>query len=161
MGDAGVVERRAIEVPERVGRWHSGAVTTTSAPTALFVYGTLMPGHLRWRMLEPHVVDRRSMRVPGILYDTGNGWPAAVFRRTGPERTIPGWVVWIRPETEARLLAELDEMEGIGPEPDPEVDVFERIRVRIDGVSDAWAYHATSVPRHWRPIDSWMDQPES
>lgn len=143
------------------GDWHSGVVTTPSAPTALFLYGTLMPGHLRWWMVEADVVDRRAMRVPGLLYDTGNGWPAAVFRRVGPEHTIPGWVVWLRPGSEERLLAELDEMEGVSSPPDPIVDVFERLRVRIDGVSEAWAYHASTVHPHWRQIGAWMDQTES
>src|SRR4051794_28689689 len=64
-----------------IGPCEAGAVPGPSLD-ALFVYGTLMPGHLRWSMLAPHATDQRPATVPGTLYDTGNGWPAAVFGLT-------------------------------------------------------------------------------
>lgn len=128
---------------------------------ALFVYGTLMPGHLRWRMLAAHALDQRPATVPGTLYDTGQGWPAAVFGRTPTQTRVPGWVVWFSADDLAGLLPGLDEMEGIGPVPDAAVDPYVRIRVPIDSVTEAWGWHATRIRSAWRPIDAWLDQPEA
>lgn len=153
------------------GGWERGSVEAElgDAPPrfdmtdqdALFVYGTLMPGHLRWAMLAPHALDQRPATVPGMLYDTGQGWPAAVFGRTPTRRRIPGWVVWFPAETLAALLPRLDAMEDVGPVPDPELDPYVRIRVPIDSVTEAWAWHATRTHSRWRVIDAWMDQPEA
>jgi gamma-glutamylcyclotransferase (GGCT)/AIG2-like uncharacterized protein YtfP len=46
----------------------------------LLVYGTLAPGQVRWHFLEPFVVAHHGeVEVDGTLYDTGRGYPAAVF----------------------------------------------------------------------------------
>ena len=128
---------------------------------ALFVYGTLMPGHLRWSMIAPYAVDQGVAVVPGTLYDTGHGWPAAAFGNTPSRRTVPGWVVWFPTATLNALLPQLDEMEGIGPVPNPSVDPYVRIRVPIDSVTEAWGYHATRLRSGWRQIEAWLDQPEA
>lgn len=153
---SGTVHRRWGPPP---GDWQSWGVPT-GRHDALFVYGTLMPGHLRWAMLAPHAVDWRPAVVPGTLYDTGNGWPAAVFGLTPTERLVPGWVVWLSAGTLEIVLPDLDEMEGIGSVPDPRVDPYVRIRVPIDAVTEAWSYHATRTRSSWRVIDAWLDQPE-
>ena len=64
-------------------------------PTAIFVYDTLMPGHLRWGLVEPHAVVHRPATVPGRLFDTGLGWPAAVLETggIGGGVRVPGVVV--------------------------------------------------------------------
>ncbi|MCU1370907.1 MAG: hypothetical protein JWO77_2101 [Ilumatobacteraceae bacterium] len=128
---------------------------------ALFVYGTLMPGHLRWGLLAPHALDQRPATVPGMLYDTGQGWPAAVFGRTPTHRRVSGWVVWFSAGTLAILLPDLDEMEGIAPATASAHDPYVRIRVPIDSVTEAWAWHATRTRSTWRVIDAWLDQPEA
>jgi gamma-glutamylcyclotransferase (GGCT)/AIG2-like uncharacterized protein YtfP len=52
--------------------------------THLFVYGTLRPGQQRWPFLEPFVTDEGHYEsVVGTLYDTGHGYPAAKFDRSG------------------------------------------------------------------------------
>ena len=51
-------------------------------PPRLFVYGTLQPGRLRWPFLEPFALAHRPATVAGRLYDSGKGWPAAVFERS-------------------------------------------------------------------------------
>ena len=38
---------------------------------AIFVYGTLMPGRLRWPLVEPHVGGRRGATISGSLLDSG------------------------------------------------------------------------------------------
>lgn len=50
----------------------------------LFVYGTLRPGDVRWPLLEPFVDGGgQPDHVRGWLYDTGLGYPAAIFHGTG------------------------------------------------------------------------------
>ena len=75
---------------------------------ALFVYGTLMPGRLRWPLIAADVVRQRPSAIPGTLYDTGHGYPALVV---GGDRRVPGWLL----ELSARaptVLEELDVVEG-------------------------------------------------
>ena len=76
-------------------------------------------------------------------------------------RTVPGWVVWFPVRSLGALLPALDEMEGIGPIPDRATDPYVRIRVPVDSVTEAWAYHATHTRSSWRAIDAWVDQAEA
>ncbi len=126
----------------------------------LFVYGTLMPGHLRWSMLSPWSVHEAEVGVPGVLYDTGNGWPAATFDAEAAS-TVPGWVVDLADGAPPELWAVLDEMEGIGSPPDPATDPYVRVRVTLPDRTEAWAYHATRIPAAWRAIDAWTTQAEA
>ena len=92
----------------------------------LFVYGTLAPGELSWSLLAPYVIDTREGSVPGRLYDTGRGYPGAVF---APGRDlVHGWCCTL---AEAPL-GELDAFEG---------DEYERVTVRCTDGTDALAYH--------------------
>ncbi|HRW36576.1 MAG: gamma-glutamylcyclotransferase [Acidimicrobiales bacterium] len=130
------------------------------SPDLLFVYGTLMPGHLRWGMLEGSASAWGPASVPGELWDTGHGWPAARFT-AGSDR-VPGWWVRFAPGVlERRLIAELDAMEGIGDPPDPGADPYVRRIVDLAGVGSAWVYHATRVEPGWRRIDRWAGRPEA
>ena len=98
----------------------------------LFVYGTLRPGQQRWPFLEPFVVDEgEDCSVAGMLYDTGNGYPAAKF---GGDGVIHGRVY---PLTLGRLdecLVLLDEVEGAVR------DLFRRVSVTTSSDVEAWAY---------------------
>ncbi len=98
----------------------------------LFVYGTLRPGDVRWRILEPFVVDGGwSDTVAGQLFDTGLDYPAAMF---GGEETIHGHTFALLEATIDRALDVLDEVEGI-------VDgEYSRVVVRTGRGVDAWAY---------------------
>ena len=81
---------------------------------ALFVYGTLMPGHLRWGILAPHARGHHPAAVVGTLYDTGQGWPSATFAgdaapvggrgRPLSRAVVPGWLVDLEPSTATTLL---------------------------------------------------------
>jgi gamma-glutamylcyclotransferase (GGCT)/AIG2-like uncharacterized protein YtfP len=75
----------------------------------LFVYGTLMPGHLRWPMIRAHVLGAEDAAVPGVLYDTGYGYPAARFDGAA-DGTVPGSVLSLR----ATALDLIDRIEGPG-----------------------------------------------
>jgi gamma-glutamylcyclotransferase (GGCT)/AIG2-like uncharacterized protein YtfP len=92
----------------------------------LFVYGTLAPGEESWARLEPHVSESTPATAAGRLYDTGRGYPGAVFG-AGPG-VVHGWIC----EIDDRVLGALDAFEG---------DEYERITVRCDDGSDALAYH--------------------
>ena len=86
----------------------------------MFVYGTLMPGHLRWSLIEPFADRHHPAAVPGQLYDTGRGYPAARFaphhrdRAVGADGrpTILGVVVDLAPDRRAETLRLLDQIEG-------------------------------------------------
>lgn len=137
----------------------------------LFVYGTLMPGHLRWPMLERWALEWGEAEVGGTLWDTGAGWPAARFASVvgddlagdagEVDPVVPGRWVRFEPVVLHRLLGELDAMEGIGPTPDPTLDPYERIVVEVPSAGRAWAYHATWIDPRWLRIDRWADQPEA
>jgi gamma-glutamylcyclotransferase (GGCT)/AIG2-like uncharacterized protein YtfP len=78
--------------------------------TTLFVYGTLLPGEVRWHHLAPYVTDDGTPdAVPGTLYDTGLGYPA--FRATGTS-FVHGRRFTLVPDTLAAALAHLDAVEG-------------------------------------------------
>jgi gamma-glutamylcyclotransferase (GGCT)/AIG2-like uncharacterized protein YtfP len=74
----------------------------------LFVYGTLMPGRLRWPLVAADVVRQRPSAVRGTLYDTGRGYPALVV---GGNRRAPGWLLELSERAPA-VLAQLDVVEG-------------------------------------------------
>lgn len=111
----------------------------------VFVYGTLMPGRLRWPLIEPFVTSTGPAIVAGALYDTGRGYPAACFDEPGE---IPGWLLGVDPDHRARAIDLLDRVEG------PE---YHRVRVvTLDGrpaVSYAWIGPRESLVRlaAWEP----------
>jgi gamma-glutamylcyclotransferase (GGCT)/AIG2-like uncharacterized protein YtfP len=90
----------------------------------LFVYGTLMPGQSRWRVLRAHAVSSEPARVSGYLWDTGAGYPAAHFDPTGYD--IPGVLVTIAPDLLADVIVLLDRVEGEGV-------LFRRVEVLTSG----------------------------
>jgi gamma-glutamylcyclotransferase (GGCT)/AIG2-like uncharacterized protein YtfP len=107
-------------------------VTDPAAARHLFVYGTLRPGDVRWRILEPFVVDDGfDDTVPGALYDTGHDYPAARF---GPRGTIHGRTFGLFAASLERCLAVLDEVEGTV------AGLYHRVLLTTDRGVRAWAY---------------------
>jgi gamma-glutamylcyclotransferase (GGCT)/AIG2-like uncharacterized protein YtfP len=119
----------------------------------LFVYGTLMPGHLRWGVLEPHAVGWRPAAVEGHLYDSGQGWPAAVF--TPGDDLVRGWAVDLRPEVADVVLAHLDEVEGV------DAGLFRRVDVALLGGEHVIAYELVSSPGALPRITEWTADDEA
>ncbi len=118
---------------------------------ALFVYGTLRPGDVRWSMLEPFAADTGvDDTVAGRLFDTGLDYPAAVF---GVGGTIVGRTYRLRIETLAEALAVLDEEE------DTVDGLYRRVTVVTGRGTTAWAY-AYGQGLELTPIPSgdWFDR---
>jgi gamma-glutamylcyclotransferase (GGCT)/AIG2-like uncharacterized protein YtfP len=115
-------------------------------PAALFAYGTLQPGRLRWPFLEPYAVGHRAAVVAGAMYDSGYGWPVARF---GDGPGIPGTLVALDPGRLVEALVVLDEVEATA------TDVLTRILVTTHDGAPAWAYHCADIPAGAVPIAVW------
>src|SRR5688572_14502982 len=103
----------------------------------VFVYGTLLPGDVRWRYLAQFVADEGTIdSVDGSLYDTGFDYPAAVF--SGP-RALQGAIIVgrtfeVAPEVLDDCLAVLDvEEDTVGGR-------YRRVAVRTHAGTEAWSY---------------------
>ena len=119
-------------------------------PPRLFVYGTLMPGRLRWPILAPFAIAHRDSLVPGAIYDSGEGWPVAVFGDNGGA-TVPGVLVDLAPARLEHALPILDEVE------DTATDKLRRIIVTTTDGTTAWAYHHPAGVEGLTQIDAWHD----
>lgn len=118
----------------------------TDPPAALFVYGTLMPGQLRWPVLEPYSVATQLAQTAGRLWDTGSGYPAARFDPAAGD--IPGVVVRIAPDRVADVILMLDGIEGEGV-------LFRRVEI-VTSAGPAMSYEwlgstdgLRSLPHGW------------
>lgn len=100
--------------------------------TSLFVYGTLRPGDVRWSFLEPYAADEGvDDTVDGRVYDTGLGYPAAIF---GGDGTIAGRTYRLHEDRLDEALAALDEEE------DTVDGLYRRVTVTTGRGITAWAY---------------------
>ena len=98
----------------------------------MFVYGTLRPGDVRWSFLEPWVVGTGvDDAVAGRLFDTGLGYPAAVFGEGG---TILGRTYELRRSTLDEAFRVIDDEESSVP------GGYRRISVTTEQGLEAWAY---------------------
>jgi gamma-glutamylcyclotransferase (GGCT)/AIG2-like uncharacterized protein YtfP len=124
--------------------------------TRIFVYGTLKPGQSRWPILQPFTnragIDSAGW-TQGQLFDTGYGWPAAVFDSAVADR-VPGVAVTISPESISHALATLDAAEGVV------VGLFRRILVNVNG-RPCWAYHWPGPTTGFNRIASWQLRPNN
>ena len=75
----------------------------------IFCYGTLLPGEERWQFLAPFVLAYEPDQVSGRIYDTGLGYPAALFDRVG---IIHGFRFRLDTAQLLDALSLLDEIEG-------------------------------------------------
>jgi len=116
--------------------------------THLFVYGTLRPGDVRWPMLEPWVVGVGfDDAVPGSLFDTGLGYPAAIF---GGRDVVLGRTYELQPSTLTRALAVLDEEEATV------LGLYRRVQVTTRVGRCAWAYeYGTGLELTHIPSGDW------
>jgi gamma-glutamylcyclotransferase (GGCT)/AIG2-like uncharacterized protein YtfP len=118
------------------------------AAGAVFVYGTFLPGESRWPLLQPYAASWVEASAEGTLWDTGAGYPAAVFT-AGAGGCIYGCVVRLRPELIDDAWRLLDAVEGEGR-------LYGRVRVETTA-GPAFAYEwrgktdrFRSLPAGWR-----------
>jgi gamma-glutamylcyclotransferase (GGCT)/AIG2-like uncharacterized protein YtfP len=112
----------------------------------LFVYGTFLPGEPRWPILEPFADAVLDAGAAGTLWDTGRGYPAAVFGGPGE---IPGALVTIEPARWDELVVLLDEIEGEGA-------LYRRVEIETSsGPATSYEWMGStagmnSLPQGWR-----------
>jgi gamma-glutamylcyclotransferase (GGCT)/AIG2-like uncharacterized protein YtfP len=125
-------------------------------PPRLFVYGTLQPGRLRWPFLEGYAAGHRPAEVPGLLYDSGSGWPVATFDVAAATAgaVVPGTLVDLRPDRVGEALAVLDDVEATA------TDLLARIAVTTTDGAAAWAYDCRRPEPHMRRIERWTSTDE-
>jgi gamma-glutamylcyclotransferase (GGCT)/AIG2-like uncharacterized protein YtfP len=112
-------------------------VSAHAPPHLLFVYGTLLPGEERWPILERFVVGAgEADSVAGVLFDTGEGYPAASFEPapTVEAQRIVGQVFELDPSMLDEALEVLDEVE------DAVLGLYRRVRVETAAGRCVWAY---------------------
>ena len=112
------------------------------------VYGTLMQGerNARWRQGIPTIAETC---VPGVLYDTGYGFPAFVPHGMEPKSARKFQVHVEVLETDEDGLARMDVLEGY-----PNLYRRERIVVDVNGQKRlAWVYVMNRLPEHAEVID--------
>jgi gamma-glutamylcyclotransferase (GGCT)/AIG2-like uncharacterized protein YtfP len=111
----------------------------------LFVYGTLMPGRLRWQHVAGDVVEQRRATIGGTLYDTGLGYPALVLG-AGPATAsgvVHGWLLGFPADKAAAVLERLDQVEGPS---------YRRARVTTADGTTAVAYEFMGSPAGFTAI---------
>ena len=105
---------------------------TAEGTRSVFVYGTLRPGDVRWHHLRPFVTgDGVPDTAAGCLYDSGLGYPAALFGGAG---VIHGETFELWPERLEECLAVLDDVEGTV------AGLYARIRITTGRGIVAWSY---------------------
>jgi gamma-glutamylcyclotransferase (GGCT)/AIG2-like uncharacterized protein YtfP len=117
-------------------------------PSRLFVYGTLMPGRLRWPLLAPFATGHRPAEAAGHLFDSGQGWPVAVFCAESAA-VISGVLVDLEATRLVECLRVIDEVE------DTATDELRRVAIVTLAGEPAWAYHATRSSDALTPIVRW------
>lgn len=114
-----------------------------------FVYGTTMPGHLRYQYIEEFIAAATPDRVTGRLYDTGAGYPAAVFG--GGIEMIEGYRLEIRPGREAEARRVFTSMES---------GLFDPVTIRTEAGYEATAYEWVDSVEGLEELDGRWDRPE-
>lgn len=116
----------------------------SDAIATLFVYGTLRPGDVRWHFLAPFAADEGvDDAVDGCLYDTGCGYPAAIFGAGG---VVRGRRYGLVDDLLDDALTILDDVEG------SVAGLYRRVTVTTHAGHTAWAYeygsglHLTPIP---------------
>lgn len=97
----------------------------------IFIYGTLLRGEERSCYMEGCSLSK-TLEVPGVLYDTGRGYPAALLDE-GSDSAVSG-ELYIMDDPHSKI-EELDRVEGA------ESGLFRRSRINYSGV-EFYCYEA-------------------
>lgn len=124
--------------------------TTDDPSTYFFVYGTTMPGHLRYQYIEEFVAAATPDRVTGRLYDSGAGYPAAKFG--GGIKMIEGFRLEIRPGREVEARRAFTSMES---------GLFDPVTIRTEAGFEVNAYEWVDSVEGFEELDGRWDRPEA
>jgi gamma-glutamylcyclotransferase (GGCT)/AIG2-like uncharacterized protein YtfP len=127
-------------------------ITHGDGPPRLFAYGTLQPDRLRWSFVAPFALAHRPADVPGRLYDSGFGWPVAVFD-DGPT-LVPGTLIDLDRGRLVDALRILDDVEATA------TDLMARIEVTTSDGALAWTYTCVGSTAGMTSIAHWMSTDE-
>ena len=127
----------------------SGGAPSTDPAEYFFVYGTTMPGHLRYPLIEEFVAASTPDRVTGRLYDSGAGYPAAKFG--GGIRMIDGFRLEIRRGREAEARRAFTAMES---------GLFDPVTIRTEAGFEVTAYEWLDAVDGLEELDGRWDRPE-
>ncbi len=122
----------------------------TSTDTYYFVYGTTMPGHLRYDAIEDFVAEATRTSVTGRLYDTRDGFPAAKFG--GGQGTIEGYLLRMRPDRLSEAKRTFTEMEA---------GLYEPVEVRAKDGTTATAFEWIGSVDGLERLDGIWNRPEA
>lgn len=117
--------------------------------TFFFVYGTTMPGHLRYPLIEEFVAAATPDRVSGRLYDSGFGYPAAKFG--GGQSWIDGYHLEIREGREAEARRAFTSFES---------GLFDPVTMRTEAGVTVTAYEWIDSVEGFEELQGRWDRPE-
>lgn len=116
---------------------------------AIFAYGTLKPGGMYYSRVAQWVVFTTEAMVAGELFDTGFGYPAAVF---GESDVVHGTLLHVPESVVDRVTETMDEIENEGEE-------YRRVRVvTLDG-TEAISYEWIGDTSRFRPLSGPWNAP--
>jgi gamma-glutamylcyclotransferase (GGCT)/AIG2-like uncharacterized protein YtfP len=125
-------------------------LSTSRSATFFFVYGTTMPDHLRYPLIEEYIAAFVPDRVTGRLYDTGIGYPAAKFG--GGQSMIEGYRLEIRDGREVEARRAFTALE---------TGLFDPVTIRTESGATVTAYEwIGSVDRMELIEEGRWDRPE-
>ena len=112
---------------------------TGQGPKEIFVYGTLLPGQERFRLIAQMVAGRQAARTRGRLFHLPLGYPALMEAEEG---WVQGELLRFN-EPIGKVLDVCDRIEGYQPD-DEESSLFIRVAKQVEpegGASkEAWCY---------------------
>jgi gamma-glutamylcyclotransferase (GGCT)/AIG2-like uncharacterized protein YtfP len=123
-----------------------------SSDAYMFVYGTTMPGPLRYPAIEDFVAEATRASVPGRLYDSGNGYPAARFGGGSAQGTIEGYLLRLRPDRVSEARRAFTAFEA---------GLFEPVPVTTDDGVTATAYEWIGSIEGLPRVDGMWNGPEA
>lgn len=91
----------------------------------IFVYGTFLRGECRHHVVQGYAFHGER-EVRGILYDTGYGYPAAVFNPQ-LQTSVRGELYGFPAGSEKEFMERMDKIEGV------DFGLFERREVHLNG----------------------------
>lgn len=110
--------------------------------SAVFVYGTLMPGQPRWPLLAAYAATAPvGDHIRGRLVDTGSGYPGLLLQATGE---VHGVVVALQPQHAQQALRRLDAAEGTAN------GLYRRVQVETKSGRTCWTYELLKT-EPWMP----------